>query len=258
ASALMAHINADLERKVRERTARLQETVTELEHFSYTITHDMRAPLRAMRGLGSLLAEECADSMNPAQQDYVRRIAEAANRMDMLITDALNYSRFAHHDLELEPVNHGELLRGILESYPQFQPPHARVEVNCHVPVTLGNLAAMLQCFSNLLSNAVKFVPPDRTPEIRVWDEPRDDFVRLWFEDNGIGIDPRYQDKIWLMFEQINQAYEGTGIGLALVRKVVERMGGRVGVESEPGRGSRFWVDLRRVASGLQPSRQAA
>ena len=262
--------NAVLEEKVRERTAQLQETVGELEHFSYTITHDMRAPLRAMRGLGGILQEECAECLHPVRREYLRRIADSADRMDRLITDALQYSGVLRQEVKLEPVDTGALLRGILESYPQFQPPHANVRIDGPLPLVLGNQAALIQCFSNLLGNAVKFVHLGITPEVRVWAEEvrnaecgvRNEApglsdsqlstlnsqlpcVRLWFEDQGIGIETQYQDRIWQMFQQLNKSYEGTGIGLALVRKGVERMGGKVGVESEPGKGSRFWIELK-------------
>jgi signal transduction histidine kinase len=122
----------------------------------------------------------------------------------------------------------------------------------------------MTQCFSNLLGNAVKFVHPGKTPEVRVWAETRQPstpnnqppttFVRIWFEDKGIGIEKQYHDKIWDMFQQLNRSYEGTGIGLALVRKVVARMGGNVGVESEPGQGSRFWVELKPANAQPHPN----
>jgi len=113
------------------------------------------------------------------------------------------------------------------------------------MPLVLGYEAGLTQVFSNLLSNAVKFVPPGRTPKVRVWAERRGDCVRLWFEDNGLGIPRQYQRIIWEMFQKLDKDVEGTGIGLALVKKVVERMKGNAGVESQPGHGSRFWVELQ-------------
>jgi signal transduction histidine kinase len=288
ARQVLARSREDLERLVTERTAKLQETVAELEHFSYTITHDMRAPLRAMRGLGGILLEECSDCLHPARREYIRRIADSADRMDMLITDALQYSGAIRQHVELEPVDASAILRGILESYPAFQPPHANIHIDSSLPVVLGYTAGLTQCFSNLLGNAVKFVHPGQTPEVRIWAEvnfgepqgkaqqepdaqqttgnfqgplpplidhlsPAVDHVRIWFEDKGIGIEKEYHDKIWQMFQQLNKSYEGTGIGLALVRKVVDRMNGKVGVESEPGKGSRFWVELQRAGGPPLP-----
>ena len=298
----LAQANAELEQKVLDRTAKLQETVAELEHFSYTITHDMRAPLRAMYTLGGVLLAECSECLHPTRLEYIRQIVDSADRMDKLITDALQYSAVVRQHHEPEPVDADALLRGMLESYPEFQPPHANIHIDTRLPVVLGNQAGLTQCFSNLLANGVKFVHPGQTPEVRVWAEcvqspstlrsavtedgksnlqsqptghatrntqhesaprtlnpqpsplrsistedgsPLNHLVRIWFEDKGIGIEKQYHDKIWQMFQQLNKDYEGTGIGLALVRKVVDRMGGKVGVESEPGHGSRFWIELK-------------
>jgi len=235
----------DLEKIVQERTEKLQRTVQELEHFSYTITHDMRAPLRAMRGFGDILLMGFADSLDPSAKEYIHRIHQSADRMDRLITDALDYGKILRGEMELSPVNAKALLEGMVESYPEFQPPRAEISIEDHMPLVLSNEAGLTQAFSNLLGNAVKFVPPDRTPKVRVRAEPRGAYVRLWFEDNGTGIPTEYQQVIWGMFQKLDRGNEGTGVGLALVRKVVERMQGNVGVESEPGQGSRFWVELK-------------
>jgi PAS domain S-box-containing protein len=240
----LARLNAELEERVQERTSKLRETIAELEHFSYTITHDMRAPLRALQAFGEILREEYTENLDDTGRDYLRRIVASANRMDSLITDALNYSQVVRTELPLEPVDPGELLKGIIESYPQFQPPRVEVEILGNFPLVLGNQAGLTQCASNLLGNAVKFVQPGKLPHVRIWAEERGDKVRLWFEDNGIGIPPEQQQRVFVMFQRLSKNYEGTGVGLALVRKVVERMRGNVGVESAPGQGSRFWVEL--------------
>lgn len=232
---------AELERLVAERTARLQEMVTELEHFSYTITHDLKSPLRAMRGFAEVAIEAGGEEAKP----MLSRISTAAERMDGLIRDALNYSRAVRQELPLEDVDTGVLLRGILDSYPDFQPSRARIRVDWPLPVVLGNEAGLTQCFSNLLGNAVKFVKPGQVPEIRVWAEERPGWWQISVEDKGIGIAKEMQSRVFDMFWRASPGYEGTGIGLALVRKVVQRMGGRVGVESEPGAGSRFWLELK-------------
>jgi signal transduction histidine kinase len=255
----LARANTELERRVQERTARLRETIGDLEHFSYTITHDMRAPLRSMEAFGKILMEENAPQLDPAGKDFLRRIVDSARRMDQLITDSLSYSKIVRGEMELSPVDVGALLRGMIESYPEFQPPKAEIELAGDIPLVLGNQAALTQCFSNLLGNAVKFVAPDKLPKIRVWPEVRQKtgpeqsiasetgLVRIYVEDNGIGIPPEFREKIFAMFQKLSKNYQGTGIGLALVKKVVERMKGRVGVESAPDQGSRFWVELRRA-----------
>ncbi len=237
--------NVALDRQVRERTHELQDLVNELEHFSYTITHDLRAPLRAMHGFGAMLQEECMDALNASGREYVQRITTAAHRMDQLITDALSYSKAVRQELAMVPVDPVGLLRGMIDSYPIFQAPHANVEITAPLPKVLANEAGLTQCFSNLLGNAVKFVRPGVTPHVRIHAETRDGWVRLWFDDNGIGIPTAMQPRLFKMFQRLSKEYEGTGIGLALVRKVAERMGGRVGVESEVGEGSRFWMELK-------------
>ena len=236
--------NENLEREVQARTAKLRETVGELEAFSYSITHDMRAPLRAMQGFAIALQDEAA-SLTPDCQDYVRRIVNSANRMDLLITDVLNYSRSLRADMELKVVDFKALTLGILESYPQFQASNVQVLLEGAFPKVRANEAALTQCVSNLLNNAVKFVNPGTDPRVRIWAENTGPKVRFWFEDNGIGIKKEYQEKIWGLFQKLNRGFDGTGLGLAIVRKAADRMGGSVGVESEPGTGSRFWLELQ-------------
>ncbi|EEF57840.1 sensor histidine kinase [Pedosphaera parvula] len=243
----LANINTELEQRVEERTTKLRDTIGELEHFSYSITHDMRAPLRAMRSFAQFLWEEYNDRLDVVGRDYLHRIGESAARMDNLITDALNYSKVVRGEFPLEPVDPDALLRGIIDSYPQFHIPQAEIYIKGTLPLVIGNKAALTQVFSNLLSNGVKFVDPDKIPRVRVWAEPRGEWVRLWFKDSGIGINPDQQQRIFVMFEGLSQKYEGTGIGLAIVQKLVERIKGRVGFESESGKGSRFWVELRKA-----------
>ncbi len=240
----LALTNTKLEEQVRQRTASLQEMVNELEHFSYTITHDMRAPLRAIRGFIGALEEMCGDRLDGESRDCLERIASSAKRMDRLITDALNYSQTVKSELTLCAVDAAQLLRGIIASYPNLQPPHARIRIDGGLPRVLANEAGLTQCFSNLLDNAVKFAKPGVAAEVRIRAETRDGRVRIWFEDNGIGVPELFRSRLFQMFQRASKSYEGTGIGLALVRKVTERMGGRVGLECSAGDGSRFWVEL--------------
>ena len=242
-SELLKH-TAQLEQLVRERTVKLEDALGELEHFSYTITHDMRAPLRAMRGFAEVLLAECADCLPPERRDLMQRICDAASRMDHLINDALDYSRVVRIELELQPMDLSAVIGGIVRSYPQFQRPNAEIVIQPGMPFVLANEAGLTQCFSNLIGNAVKFVEPGKVPQVNLSAERRGDYVRVWVKDNGIGIRPEYHEKVWQMFQRLNTTYQGTGIGLALVRKVVERMRGRVGLESDPGQGSAFWVEL--------------
>jgi PAS domain S-box-containing protein len=243
----LATQNASLEAEVEARTAKLRETIEELEGFSYSITHDLRAPLRAMQTFSAILDEEAGPQLTATSRDYLRRIMNASQRMDHLIRDVLAYSRVLRTELRLYPMNLPALIEGIVQSYPNLQPDKAEVRIEGEFCTVLGNEAALTQCVSNLLTNAAKFVAPGTFPRIRVWAEPRGDRVRVWFEDNGIGIDPQYKDRIFSLFQRLNKEYDGTGLGLSIVRKAIERMGGTVGVESERGLGSRFWLELECV-----------
>jgi len=234
-----------LEHTVAARTAELQETIGELEAFSYSIAHDMRAPLRALEGFSDILLTEHAHQVDATAQGYLRRIAAAASRMDKLIQDVLNYSRIMRGPLPLASVPVGPLIRGITDTYPLLAPDKADIVIDGALPVLLGNEAMLTQVFSNLLGNAVKFVIPGVKPRVRVWAEPHETRVRVVFQDNGIGIESSQHEKIFTIFEQVVPSYGGTGIGLSIVKKAVERMGGRVGLKSAPGEGSVFWVELR-------------
>jgi PAS domain S-box-containing protein len=245
-----------LERLVQQRTTRLNEMIGDLEGFSYSIVHDMRGPLRAMNSFTQLLQEECGH-VSPTAQNYMQRIRTAAVRMDRLIQDGLNYSRLMRAELPLVPVDAAALVRGILETYPMLQPPNATIELSGTFPLVKANEATLTQCVSNLLGNAVKFVAPGVSPHVRVWAEARGERVRLFFTDNGIGIPASAHERIFQIFQRIDNTYEGTGIGLAIVKKAAERMGGTVGLESEPGKGSTFWIELARAESAestLNPS----
>lgn len=237
--------NEALEQRVRERTAKLQETIIDLETFSYSITHDMRAPLRAMQGFSKILIESHGPKLEPEAVDFLQRISNSANRLDMLIRDVLSYSNIIRAELKLVPVDADKLLRDILREYPGFQPPQAEIKVRERLPVVLANEAFLTQCFSNLLSNAVKFVAPGTRPRVEVSAEKKDGVARLNFKDNGIGIPPQHQRHLFTLFHRAQSKYPGTGIGLAVVSKAVERMGGKAGVESDAGKGSTFWVELQ-------------
>ena len=246
---------ARLEETVAERTCKLNETIHELEGFSYSIAHDMRAPLRAMRGYASLLNEEFGSRLNDVGKKYLERIGTSAERLDNLIQDVLNYTRVLRGDIPLTDVDAEKLLREIIESYPNLQRPDVTIELVSPLPLVRANPAALTQVFSNLLGNAVKFVALGVRPHVKVYARTapeNNSVVRFWFEDNGIGMDQESKGRIFQMFQRLNHsdAYEGTGIGLAIVRKAAERMGGKTGVESELGKGSRFWVELKGAANG--------
>jgi signal transduction histidine kinase len=239
--------NELLEERVRERTAQLGETISDLETFSYSITHDMRAPLRAMQGFSRLLLESHGAQLNPEGMEYLNRIANSANRLDLLIRDVLRYSNIVRARVKLEPVDLDRLLRDIIGDYPGFQEPNAEILIPEPLPKVLGNEAFLTQCFSNLLMNAVKFVAPGVTPRVEVTTTRNSNTVRVTVRDNGIGIPPEHQQRLFTLFHRAQNHYPGTGIGLAVVRKAVDRIGGQVGLDSKPGKGSAFWLELQAI-----------
>ncbi|HEY6852795.1 MAG TPA: HAMP domain-containing sensor histidine kinase, partial [Gemmatimonadales bacterium] len=248
--ARVAEAQQRLEDRVRARTAELQERNEELEAFAYSISHDLRAPLRAMGGFSQALLEDYGERLDATGRQYAERVVAGANTMDQLIRDLLAYSRITRSELRLTNVDLHRAIQSATEQVANdVAARHAHVVVDEPLPPVVGHDTTLAQVLTNLLGNAIKFVAPDRTPEVRVRAEQRNGRVRVWVEDNGIGIAPEHHERIFRVFERLNPADEfpGTGIGLAIVRKGVERMGGRVGVESQPGQGSRFWIELSQV-----------
>ena len=242
-AAEISKLNNELEKKNEELT----ETIEELERYSYSISHDMRAPLRSMSGFSQILMEECMDQLSPEHASYLRKINSGAVRLDRLIQDVLSYSLVSRTKFRLQPIDLQQLARDVIEQYPGFQLPDADIEIEGTLPRVMANEATLTQCISNLLGNAIKFVAPGTVPRIRIRAEPQGRECRIWFVDNGIGIAPVDLDRIFGIFVKVHSSdtYAGTGIGLSIVRKAAEKMGGSVGVESTLNEGSRFWLQLK-------------
>ena len=246
----LRRLNQELERRVEERTRQLAEVNQELESFCYTVSHDLRAPLRGMLGFAEALMEDYGDHLDPEAADYIHRIARASRRMELLINDLLEFSRLSREDVRPHPLSLKVAIDEALSQVSgEVQGRAASVTVTEPFPSVMAHRGTLVRVVANLLSNAVKFVEPDKSPVVRVYTEGREDRVRLWVEDNGIGVKPEHRERIFRVFERLHgvETYPGTGIGLAIVRKGMERMGGAAGVESEPGKGSRFWVELDRA-----------
>jgi signal transduction histidine kinase/CHASE3 domain sensor protein len=304
----LLNYTSQLEQHVAERTRELQETNTELEAFTYSVSHDLRAPLRTMQGFTQALQEDYGDRLDSLGQDYARYITEAAVSMDTLISDLLTYSRLSRAEIRIQPIDLSRVIaEGLSQLDAELRERQVQVTVEEPLPQVMAHRITLVQVVTNLLANAIKFVKPDVQPQVRVWAEElgsresavgsgeRTDYswahlgdgeggeditpsspvslssplappapdsrlptpdsppqvVRLWIQDNGIGIASEYHERIFRVFERLHgvETYPGTGIGLAIVRKGMERMGGQVGVESQPNQGSRFWIELPKVTS---------
>ena len=238
---------AELEKRVVERTRELSEVNAELEGYVHSVSHDLRAPLRAVRGFGNLLIEEVGNRLQPTEREYLQRMVSASQRMDALMRDLLAYSRLAREDVAVRALDTRLVLREAQDMIQgELDERKAALEIVEPLLPVVGHHSTLVQAAANLLSNAAKFVAPGVTPRVRVRTERSGRLVRVWVEDNGIGIAPADQERIFRVFERLNGmgAYPGTGIGLAIVRRAMDRMGGAAGVVSQPGEGSRFWIDL--------------
>jgi PAS domain S-box-containing protein len=255
----ISQLNGALE----QRVAALSEINRELETFSYSISHDLRAPLRSMNGFAQALMDAEANKLSSSGVDCLRRITSSAKWMDSLLKDLLEYSRVARAAMPPTRVDLDELVSELVSVRDsEIREKQAYIEIKSPLGTVMTHSPTMQQILSNLIDNGLKFINPARSPHLRIWAERvaegagSDDSqlpanrLRIWVEDNGIGINPEYHEKIFGLFERLHgsNAFSGTGIGLAIVRKAVERMGGRVGLESQPDQGSRFWVEIPAAA----------
>ena len=236
-------LNEESERRVLE----LKEINQQLEAFTYTIAHDLRAPLRAMSGFAAALQEDYSSVLGEQGRLYAERIEGSAKRMDLLILDLLAYSRLSRDEMGLNSVAlDAAVMEALGELDQEVRQRRAELQVVPPLPAVAAHHATVVQILTNLISNGLKFVEDGTPPRIRISAEEREAAVRVWVEDNGIGISEEHQERIFGLFQRLHGSrdFPGTGIGLAIVRKGVERMRGRAGVESRAGQGSRFWIEL--------------
>jgi signal transduction histidine kinase len=230
--------------ELQKRLTELTQTSRELEAFAYSLSHDLRAPLRAIHSFTKMVLDDRNQRLDATGTDFLVRVVSAAERI-RLMQDLLTLGRVSHTEMRFKWVDVQRLIEELV-SESESQRPCAEITVSSPLLPMLGDEASLTQCISNLLSNAVKFVAPGIVPQVRIYSQPLGDKVRLWVEDNGIGIQSEVHKKIFETFQRLPHdiKYEGEGIGLAIVLRAVDRMGGKVGLESEPGKGSRFWIEL--------------
>lgn len=238
--------------QLQATNAHLRTVNDQMNAFVYSISHDLRAPLRSINSFSKILLEEGGFEGSPQTAEYLQRIALSGTKMNNLLDDLLSYSRLSQADLRLEATALDSVTADVVAGLQaEIKEKAATVFVGKDCPLVLGNPTMVHQVISNLIENALKFVRPEQRPEVRVYWTLNGDVLRTVVEDNGIGVAKEHQERIFGVFERLHSEKEfpGTGIGLAIVRRAVERMGGRMGVESEVGKGSRFWFELARFAA---------
>lgn len=236
-----------LETRVEERTRELAQSQRELDAFVSAASHDLRAPIRSIAGFAEALGEDFRPVLGAEGMGHVQRILGAAERMDTIVADLQEYNRLARSNLALAPVALADLLESTRELFaPQLEATGGTIELVPPLPRVQGHAETLGRVVMNLFDNALKFVDRGVAPRVTVRAEGRGRWVRVWVEDEGIGLPAGRLESIFDPFERLHSSatYPGTGFGLAVVRRGVERMGGTVGVQSTPGRGSRFWFEL--------------
>lgn len=243
----LAKLNAELEERVATRTAALNAKSRELETFAYSVAHDLKAPLRGIDGYSRLLLEDHAASLTDEGRFFLETISGSTEEMNQLIDDLLDYSRLERREFKPDHVELGPLVETIVG---QKKRETTENSIDFIVRVNGGSVVADLngltQVLRNYLDNAVKFTQKVAHPRIEVGSEETSKNVLVWVRDNGVGFDMKYHDRIFNIFQRLNQSeeYPGTGIGLAIVRKAMERMGGRAWAESQPGEGATFYLEI--------------
>jgi PAS domain S-box-containing protein len=240
-------LNRTLELRVQQRTAQLEEANKELEDFVYSVSHDLRAPLRSISGFAQIIDRRHKASLNTEGQHYFDNIVTASRQMGDLIDDLLNFSRLGNRAIKSETVSLENVFKiAVTTLSDQIEKTGARVQLPKQMTDIWGDLTLATHVFINLFENALKFGKPDESPIIDVGVDVEDQYVTISVADNGIGIEPEYHEKIFNIFQRLhsNEAYSGTGIGLAGVKKAVQIMKGRVCVESKPDTGSIFKIKL--------------
>jgi PAS domain S-box len=236
------------EAALAEKTAKLEASNAELEQFAYVASHDLREPLRMVNSFVTMLARRYGDSLNDEAKEFIGFAQDGAVRMDRLILDLLEYSRVGRLDRPLVPLPLARGVEAAMRSlHVAIAESGAQVEVVPELPVVMANEEELTRLFLNLIGNALKYHHPDRAPQVRVGAQMVDGKVMCWVTDNGIGIAPQYYDRVFRIFQRLHgrDRYEGTGIGLAICKKIVERHGGRIWIESTPDQGSTFFFTLQ-------------
>jgi PAS domain S-box-containing protein len=252
-------LNQELEQRVAERTVELQLANQELESFSYSVSHDLRAPLRAIDGFSRILLEDYYDRLDEDGRHYLNVVSDNARRMRQLIDDILAFSRMSRQDIQAEPMDLAALVSEVFGELKALVP-ERNIDLRLgRLPAMRGDRAMMRQVVLNLLVNAVKFTAPRSQAVIEVSGATQAAENVYCVKDNGVGFDIRFREKLFGVFQRLHsqEEFEGTGIGLAIVKGIIARHGGRVWAEGKPGEGAAFYFSLP-GCEGLQPGGSAS
>lgn len=243
AEAEIRRLNAGLEARVEKRTRELKEANKDLEAFVYSVSHDLRAPLRAIHGFSEILVRRFAQDADPQAGRYMHNILEAGDQMNRLIEDLLAYARVGRRAVRCQPIDLAALLTRVVEQLSaRIEQTKAVIDAPSNWPPLNGDATLVGQILANLLENALTYHGPDNVPRIVVGCSREEDEICISIQDNGIGIADGCQEKIFRVFQRLHgpEDYPGTGIGLAIVKRAAELMKSRIEVESSPGEGSTF------------------
>ena len=242
-------LNDELEERVRERTAQLEAVNKELETFSYSVSHDLKAPLRGIDGYSQLLETECADRLDDEGRLFISNIRASAAQMHQLIDDLLSYSRIERRSLQHVTLDLSALVEAVAaERTTDIEQSGVRLLLDVPPVTAYADREGLAVVLRNLLENALKFSRGGRPPTVEIGARAENAKAVLWVRDNGIGFDMKFHERIFEIFQRLQRVedYPGTGIGLALVRKAIQRMDGRVWAESSPGQGATFFLEIPR------------
>jgi PAS domain S-box-containing protein len=239
-------LNADLERRVAERTAQLEAANRELEGFTYSVSHDLRAPLRQVDGFTQLLREALGDDLSPQAEHYVQRIVDSTRHMGRLVDDLLNLAQVGRQTLQSRRTNLNEIVARVIQDLHSDTSAREIVWSVATLPETQCDPGLMRIAFTNLVGNAVKFTRPRRPPRIEIGRTEADGRPALFVRDNGVGFDMRYAGQLFDVFQRLHSAeeFEGTGVGLATVRRIIHRHGGEIWADAAPDRGATFYFTI--------------
>lgn len=236
----------ELEQRIKERTSSLNEAILQMQEFSYTVSHDLRSPVRAIKGYATAVLDMHLGRLDEKGIEHLKSIIRCSLRMEKLIRDVLTYSRINAAKSESVETDVEKVISETILNYDEFKPSKLKVTLQKPLLPVMANEMFLIQSLANLFSNAVKFVAPGTAPKVEIWTERRGDRIRIFVKDNGIGIKKEHQGRIFGLFERAHQdkSYEGTGVGLAIARKSVEKMAGTIGIESDGVNGCAFWIEL--------------